>query len=85
MLENLFSAFTGPEADSGIREKCLEVYHLCLRAVSHADGLNDEMVREALDGSFNTWMGLFVQLLQSNPKIHFEVKRNALKCLNVIF
>lgn len=26
-----------------------------------------------------------VQLIQSNPKIHFDIKRNALKCLTVIF
>lgn len=26
-----------------------------------------------------------VQLLQSNPKVHFDIKKNALKCLTVIF
>ena len=85
VLENLFSAFTGQDASPGTREKCLEVYHECLRTVSWADGLEEEVLTESLDDSFNTWMGLFVQLLQSNPKIHFGVKRSALRCLNVIF
>jgi hypothetical protein len=26
-----------------------------------------------------------VQLIQSNPKVHFDIKKNALKCLTVIF
>jgi len=40
---------------------------------------------DALDDSFETWIGLFSQLVQSNPKVHFGIKKNALKCLNVIF
>jgi hypothetical protein len=39
----------------------------------------------ALDDTFNTWMTLFVQVIQSNPKVHFDIKKNALKCLTVIF
>mmetsp|Transcript_2569 Transcript_2569/g.2406 ORF Transcript_2569/g.2406 Transcript_2569/m.2406 type:complete len:195 (-) Transcript_2569:57-641(-) len=30
-------------------------------------------------------MALMLQLIQSNPKVHFDIKRNALKCLTVIF
>ena len=26
-----------------------------------------------------------IQLIQSNPKVHFDIKKNALKCLTVIF
>ena len=44
VLENLFTAFTNPEADSKLREKCLEVYHLSLRCVSWADGIEEETV-----------------------------------------
>lgn len=30
-------------------------------------------------------MALFLQLIQSNPKQNFDLKKNALKCLIVIF
>ena len=85
MLENLFSAFTSPQSDSKIREKCFEVYHRCLRCVSWADGIDEQVITTALDDTFNTWMTLFIQVIQSNPKIHFDIKKNALKCLTVIF
>ena len=30
-------------------------------------------------------MALFVQIIQTNPKTFFDIKRNALKCMTVIF
>lgn len=30
-------------------------------------------------------MTLFVQIIQSNPKAYFDIKRNVLKCLTVFF
>lgn len=61
------------------------MYYQCLRCVSWADGIDDKVISEALDDSFNQWMALMLQLIQSNPKVHFDIKRNALKCLTVIF
>lgn len=60
ILPNLFSAFTNPDADSKIREKCLEIYYMCLNAVSWADGVDPDAINSALDETFNTWMSLFV-------------------------
>lgn len=40
---------------------------------------------EYLDETFNSWMALFVQILQSNPKGYFNIKRNTLKCLIIFF
>jgi hypothetical protein len=85
VLENLFSAFTNSEADGKIREKWLQLYYQWLRWVSWADGIDDKVIANALDDSFNQWMSLMVQLIQSNPKVHFDIKKNALKCLTVIF
>jgi hypothetical protein len=85
VLENLFSAFTNSDADGKIREKWLQLYYQWLRWVSWADGIDDKVIANALDDSFNQWMSLMVQLIQSNPKVHFDIKKNALKCLTVIF
>jgi hypothetical protein len=85
VLENLFSAFTNSDADGKIREKWLQLYYQWLRWVSWADGIDDKIIANALDDSFNQWMSLMIQLIQSNPKVHFDIKKNALKCLTVIF
>lgn len=85
ILENLFSAFTNSDVDSKIREKWLQLYFQWLRWVSWADGIDEKVLTTALDDTFNTWMTLFLQLIQSNPKVHFDIKKNALKWLTVIF
>ena len=85
VLENLFSAFTNSESNNKIREKCLQVYYQCLRWVSWADGIEENIITDALDDSFNQWMALMIQLIQSNPRVHFDIKKNALKCLTIIF
>jgi hypothetical protein len=42
-------------------------------------------LEDCLSESFNQWIALFTQIIQTNPKGFFDVKRNALKCLTVIF
>ena len=85
ILPNLFSAFTNEEVDAHGRELVLEVLFLCLRTVSWADGIDNELVDTCLGETFNSWMALFLQIIQTNPKTFFDIKRNALKCMTVIF
>jgi len=85
LLPSLFSAFTNEEVDAHGREQILEVLYLCLRTVSWADGIDNELVEQCLSETFNSWMGLFLQIIQTNPKTFFDIKKNALKCLTVIF
>jgi hypothetical protein len=42
------------------RERLLEMVELCLRSISWADGLEDEVVEECLDETFNQWMAVFL-------------------------
>jgi len=53
--------------------------------VAWADGVDDELIHKCLDSTFASWMALFLQIIQSNAKKNLNLKRNALKCLNVIF
>ena len=85
ILPALFTAFTNDEVTAKGREKVLQVLHLCLRTVSWADGIDNELVDSCLSDTFNSWMALFIQLIQTNPKTFFDIKRNALMCLTVIF
>lgn len=61
------------------------MFYLCLRTVSWADGIDNELVDNCLNETFNSWMALFLQIIQTNPKAFFDIKKNALKCLTVIF
>jgi hypothetical protein len=44
ILPSLFSAFTKDEVTAHLREQILEVFYLCLRSVSWADGIDNELV-----------------------------------------
>lgn len=85
ILPPLFSAFTNDEVDAHGRELVLECLYLCLRTISWADGIDNELVDNCLSETFNSWMALFLQIIQTNPKTFFDIKRNALKCMTVIF
>jgi hypothetical protein len=85
ILPSLYSAFTNSETDAHGRDQILDAFYLCLRTISWADGIDNELVGNCLDETFNTWMALFKQIIQTNPKAFFDVKKNALKCLTVIF
>ena len=53
--------------------------------ISWADGKDSQILEDCLSENFNQWIALFTQIIQTNPKSYFDVKRNALKCLTVIF
>ena len=85
-MPSLFEAFTNDE-EIGVhgREQILNLFYLLIRMVAWADGRDNELVQECLGETFQSWMALFLQLIQSNPKQYFNLKKNALKCLVVIF
>lgn len=85
ILPALFSAFTNEEVSAHGREQILDVLYLCLRTVSWADGIDNQLVENCLSETFNSWMALFLQIIQTNPKTFFDIKKNALKCLTVVF
>lgn len=61
ILPALQSAFMNDElVDAGGREHIFEVLYYCLRTVSWADGIDNEIVDECLQETFNSWMALFL-------------------------
>ena len=61
ILQGLFSAFTNDElVDMHARELILDVLYYCLRTVSWADGIDNELVDECLLDTFNSWISLFL-------------------------
>ena len=84
-LPALFETFTNEEIGVPEREQILNLFYMLIRLVAWADGRDNELVEECLGETFQSWMALFLQLIQSNPKQNFDLKKNALKCLVVIF
>jgi len=61
ILPALQSSFMSDElVDAHARELILEVLYLCLRTVSWADGIDNELVEASLGDTFNSWMALFL-------------------------
>jgi len=85
ILSSILSAFTNEEIGSHGREQVLHILYLCLRCISWADGIDNELIDDCLNDTFNQWMAVFLQVIQSDSKKFFDIKRNALKCLTVIF
>ena len=85
VLPCLFEAFTNEDIGVHGREQILHLFYLLIRLVAWADGRDNDLVEECLGETFQSWMALFLQLIQSNPKQFFNLKKNALKCLVVIF
>ena len=63
ILPALFTAFTNEEVTAHAREQILQVFYLCLRTVSWADGIDNELVDSCLGETFNSWMALFLQII----------------------
>jgi importin-9 len=84
LLPALLQAFTCEEAGIHGREHILNLFHLLIRLITWADGIDNELVEKCLGDHFHSWMALFLQILQSKKR-YFNVKKNALKCLTVIF
>jgi len=85
ILRAILSAFTNEELGSHGREQVLQIFYGCLRTISWADGIDNELVGECLDETFNQWMSVFLGVIQTDANKFFDIKRNALKCLTVIF
>lgn len=64
ILPALQSAFMNDDlVDAHGREQILEVLYYCLRTVSWADGIENEIVESCLSETFNSWMALFLQII----------------------
>ena len=82
LLPCLYNTFIN--GDYRLREKVLYVLYQSLRTFSWADGVNNRIVEQCLDETYaHCWLPLLVSILQSNPKAHFDVKKNALRVLTV--
>ena len=53
ILSAILSAFTNEEIGSHGREQVLHVFYLCLRTISWADGIDNELIENCLDETFN--------------------------------
>lgn len=84
-LPLLLEAFTKEEIGVKGRSRTFVLFHLMVRGIAWADGIDNSLVHQCLDETFESWMALFLQILQSHSSRNFIVKKNALKCLTVIF
>jgi hypothetical protein len=62
-LPVLLEAFTKEEMGAKGRAHTLVLFYLMVRGIAWADGMDNELVHNCLDETFNNWMALFLQIL----------------------
>ncbi len=45
------------------------------------DGIQDEVVRECFDGTFELWMSIFISALQGSINLNINIKKYILKVM----
>lgn len=59
----LFETFTQEENGLHCREQILHLFYMLIRVVAWADGRDNDLVKNCLDDTFQSWMALFLQLI----------------------
>lgn len=63
ILSSILSAFTNEDIGTHGREQVLHILYLCLRCISWADGIDNELIDDCLNDTFNQWMAVFLQVI----------------------
>ena len=63
ILSASLSAFTNEDITSHGREQILHIFYLCLRTISWADGIDNQLISDCLYETFNQWMAVFLQVI----------------------
>ena len=66
LMPALFETFTNEVIGARGRAQILHLFYTMVRMVAWADGIDDDLVKSCLDESFNSWMALLLQIIQSN-------------------
>ena len=68
------------------REKCLKIISQILNKLSFADGTDPELITKSLDSNncIEQCISLFIQILIERPKNLFDIKKYAIKTLDIL-
>lgn len=59
----MLEAFTKEEMGARGRAHTLVLFYLMVRGIAWADGIDNDLVHNCLDETFQSWMALFLQIL----------------------
>lgn len=60
LMPALLEAFTNDVFGQKSRARILHQFFLMIRMVAWADGVDNELIHNCLDGTFTSWMALFL-------------------------
>lgn len=60
LLPALLEVFTNDEIGQKGRARILHLFYMMIRMIAWADGIDNELVHDCLDGSYAGWMALFL-------------------------
>ncbi|EGR29523.1 importin 9, putative [Ichthyophthirius multifiliis] len=85
LLLSLFHIFANPELNEDQRVKLIVLLYMIVGSFAWADDLNNQLVSQCFDDTFEAWINLFMSALKTNPKSHIKMKIYILKILNIIY
>lgn len=81
LLENFFQIFAHPDLSEPIREKLMYLVLQVIKSFSMLDGVEDEIVSECFEGTFELWMSLFISALQGSINLNIGIKKYIIKVI----
>ena len=60
ILPGILETFTSEEIGVKGREQILSLYYMLIRLVAWADGIDNELVSDCMDETFQSWIALFL-------------------------
>jgi importin-9 len=82
LLENLFQVFAHTELSEVMREKLLYLVLQLVKTFSMLDGVQDDVVRECFDETFELWMSIFISALQGSINLNLGIKKYIVKVID---
>lgn len=79
LLGNLFQIFAVNELSEESREKLMFLVLQLIKTFSIYDGVEDSIVKECFDGTYDIWLSLFVSSLQSSLTTNIGIKKYIMK------
>ncbi len=62
-----------------MREKVLMLLYLSINSFSWAERSDDQLIHDCFDSTYESWLQIFIEILQTPPKQHLGMKKYILK------
>ena len=85
LMPVLYQIFNLRELPERLREKVLMLLYLAINSFSWAERADDQLIHDCFDSTYEKWLQIFIEVLQTPPRQHLGMKKYIFKILTKIF